>query len=197
MRVTDQNIQELKEKYPKLYKVTRREGDYVFRLPTFREWKEARKKDSTFSTNDKLVSSCLVFPSLQEMRLAEKTDAILVEVLGRKLITYLMQDDQDGDTDGQTISLEDGSPGFRISRRGRVFKFRTPTRSEWKRISGLIGSDNFTALEYLVEQCKLDLTDGEFVELVESDVVFIELVGGPFIKMVAEDLMDAEGKEIS
>ncbi|RTK98733.1 MAG: hypothetical protein EKK57_11185 [Proteobacteria bacterium] len=197
MKITNEQIAELKGKYTKLYKVTRRENDYIFRLPTFKEWKEARRKDSTFSTNDKLVSTCLVFPTLQEMRSDEKSDAVLVEVLGRKLITYLMEDEQDGDTDGQKILFEDGSSGFKISRRGRSLKFRSPTRAEWKRISSLIGSDNFTALEYLVEQCKLDITDSELMGLVESDVVFIELVGGPFIKMVAEDLMDAEGKEIS
>lgn len=194
MRVTDEVISELKGKYPKLYKVSRRDSDYIFRMPTLREWKEARKKDSTFSTNDKLVQTCLVFPDLPEMRLAEKHDAYLVQVLGGKLIAYLMQD-EDAD-DGQTFELPDGTSGFKIMRRGRVFEFRSPTRAEWKRISSLFGTDNFAAVEYLVTQCKLGLSDAELHELMESDVVFIELVGGPFIKVVAEDLMDAEGKEI-
>lgn len=194
MRATEEKIRELKGAYPKLYKVVRRESDYIFRMPTLREWKEARKKDNTFSIHERLVQSCLVFPTLPDMRTAEKQDAYLVEALGRKLIAYVMQDDE-GD-EGQTYQLEDGSMGFKISRRGRVYKFRSPTRAEWKRISGLIGNDNFAAIEYLIAQCKLDLTDEELHTVAENDVVFVELVGGPFLKVVAEDLMDAEGKEI-
>jgi hypothetical protein len=194
MRITDAQVTELKGKYPDLYQITRKEYDYIFRLPTLQEWKEARRKDSTFSTNDKLVQTCLVFPTLPEMRSVEKADGYLVEVLGRKLITFLMQDDE-GD-EGQTYTLPDGSEGFKISRKGRTYEFRAPTRAEWKRISSMIGSDNFGAVEYLVAQCKLNLSDSELHEIVANDVVFIELVGGPFIKVVAEDLMDAEGKKI-
>lgn len=194
MRATDETISELKGKYPELYKVTRRESDYIFRMPTLQEWKEARRKDSTFSTNDKIVQTCLVFPALSEMRAAEKADGYLVEVLGRKLITYLMQDDE-GD-EGQQFTLPDGTEGFKISRKGKTYEFRAPTRAEWKRISSMIGTDNFGAVEYLVAQCKLNLSDAELHEVASNDVVFIELVGGPFIKVVAEDLMDAEGKRI-
>lgn len=194
MKITDDNVQELKAQYPELYKVTRKDSDYVFHLPTLKEWRDARRKDSTFSSNDKLVRSCLVFPTPKDLTDAEKSDAYLVEVLGRKLIGYLIEDD-DGD-EGTQVTFEDGSLGFKISRKKVLYTFRSPSRSEWKRISGMIGSDNLGALEYLVNQCKIGLKDTELMEIMEKDVAFIEVVGGPFIKMVAEDLMAAEGKRI-
>ena len=194
MRVTEEQIIEFKGKYGDLYKVTRRENDYIFRFPSVKEWKEARKKDSTFSTNDKIVSTCLLFPALKELRLQEKSDSYLVEVLGLRLQGEVVRED-DGD-EGNKVVLDSGKEIFRICRRGTFYDFNFPTRSQWKRISGLISSDIHQALDVLVGDCILDISDQEIREIELKDVSFSEQIGSPFLKLILQDWADSEGKKI-
>ena len=194
MKVTEEQVTELKGRYGELYKVTRHDNDYIFRFPSVKEWKEARKKDTTFSANDKIVSTCLVFPSLKDLRTQEKADSYLVEVLGIKLQGEIVRDD-DGD-EGAKVTLETGEEIFRISRRGSTYEFKFPTRNQWKRISGLIGTDIYQALTVLVGDCILNISDEQIREIELKDVAFSEQVGSPFLKLILLDWTDSEGKRI-
>ncbi len=194
MKITQEKIQELKSTYGQLFQVSRKGSDYILRFPSLKEWKEARSKDSSFATNDKLVQTCLVFPELKELRVAEKADAYLVEVLGIRLMTEVLRDDE-GD-EGRLITNDDGSMLFKINRKGIDYTFRFPTRAEWKRISGLIGTSNMAALDVLVTQCILHLSEADIAKIEENDVAFTEQVGAPFLKVIIQDWADSEGKRI-
>ena len=194
MKVTDEQISELKSIHGELYKVVRRGNDYILRFPTIKEWKEARSKSTTFSASEKLVGTCLVFPSYKDLKEQEKEDYKLLEVIGLKLQGEVVSDD-DGD-EGKLVKLEDGTEVFRVCRRGAFYDFKYPTRPQWKRVSGLVGTNLQEALDVLIGSCLMNVSDAEYAEIVQKDVAFSELVGAPFLGLIVKDWADSEGKRI-
>jgi hypothetical protein len=197
MKVTDEQIQELKAKYGKLYMVTNRGRDFVMRLPTLTEWREARKKTGTFAVCEKLVRTCIVFPTLNEFSKIANIDPVLEEALGGRLINYIISDTDETEYQEGTKIEEDGKEYFLVGRREKTYKFKLPSRANWKQISTYLGNKmHREAVDTIIAQCIVDVTPAELDSLMQNDVGFSDQVGMPLLALVVDHWNNCEGKEI-
>lgn len=103
MKIEQAKLDELKVAHGELFLTGRRGNDYIFRYPKRGEWKIFRQQvsDNKSTAVEKLVTDCLVFPTLTEMWSYADKDIAMVDLIGSKFIGSIMEDQDE--TEGKRI----------------------------------------------------------------------------------------------
>ena len=106
--LTEDKIQELKSLYKDipLYKIKRKDQEYLLRNPTRKEWITSVAKSFGPDSFICLFDECVIFPETKEELIAlKKQDENIPLAVGKKLAALLAEDEINDSDDGKVYYL--------------------------------------------------------------------------------------------